>query len=58
MNACGFPVEVPWQARYIVSGEIVAWWMLYLARATAGDKLIASPAEMLLKRLLVVLLQI
>ena len=48
MNACGFPVEVPWQARYIVSGEIVAWWMLYLARATAGDKLIASPAEMLL----------
>ena len=47
-----FTVEGPWQTRSIVSVEVVGWWMLYLARAAAGDKIdviIASPAEMLLK---------
>jgi len=52
LNASGFTVEGPWQARSIVSGEVVGWWMLDLATATAND-IIASPAEMLLKLLLV-----
>ena len=38
-----------------MSGEVVGGWMLDLARATAGDKYIASPAEMLQKLLLMVL---
>ena len=39
-------------------GETVGWWMLDLARVTAGDKfvIIASPAEMFLSILLVGLL--
>jgi len=43
-----------------VSGEVVSWWLLDLARETAGDKfvIIASPAEMLLKLLLVGLFKI
>jgi len=40
-----------------VTWEIVGWWMLDLARATADYKvklaIIASPVEMLLKLLLV-----
>ena len=42
INARGFELAVdgPWQARSIVSGEIVGfgWWMLDLARAIASNK--------------------
>jgi len=39
-NTFGFTVEG--QASSIVSREVVGWWMLDLARATAGCKFITS----------------
>jgi len=39
LNASGFIVEGLNQTRSIVSGKVVGYWMLDLARATAGDKL-------------------
>jgi len=48
LNASGFTVEEPWQAR-----SIVDWRTVNLARAKSGDKFISLPAEMLLKLLLV-----
>ena len=38
MHLHGFTVEGLWQTRSMVSREIVGWWMLDLARATAGCK--------------------
>jgi len=40
LNASGFTVEGPWQTKSIVSVAVVSWWMLDLARAVAGDKLL------------------
>jgi len=38
LNASQFTVEGPWQTRFIVSVEVVSWWMLDLASAAAGNK--------------------
>jgi len=41
LNASGFTVEGLWQTRSIVSRKVVGYWMLDLARATAGDKFLS-----------------
>ena len=40
-DCIGFTAEGLWEAMSIESREIVGWWMLDLARATAGDNFLS-----------------